>query len=124
MQNKNIENFTPPFYRYIDSPLRILFFEIDDLAIGIFTLFILLVLSLVFGFSASGIIYVYVVLSISASVYYAKFKKNKPNGYIFQFFYKKGLYHPTASLGLRRYRKFSQQYKISPQCFTKKMKGQ
>jgi hypothetical protein len=120
----NTEDFTPKFYRFIDSPVMILFFEADDIAITVFSLLFMLIASLVLGFVAGGMIYIYIVAAVGVGAYYRNFKKNKPSGYIFQYFYKKGLYHPSNSMGLEKYKKHSNGYKVVPQYYTKKMKGQ
>jgi len=123
-RDNKAEEFTPNFYKYIDSPLMILFFEVDDMAVGAASLLVMLISSLIVGLQSSGIVYIYMVLAILISIQYSKFKKNKPNGYIYHFFYKLGLYHPKNSIVENQYNKYTKDYNIAPQHFTKKLKGQ
>ncbi|MDD3467143.1 MAG: type IV conjugative transfer system protein TraL [Campylobacterales bacterium] len=122
--NNKAEEFSPRFYRHIDDPIMILFFEIDDMAISFIILWLLLVISFVVGAKAGGVIFLYIGISLLAGAYYNRFKKNKPNGYIFQFLYKKGVYHPLHSLGFKKYTNYAGDYKVAPRPFTKAMRGQ
>ncbi|MDD3465960.1 MAG: type IV conjugative transfer system protein TraL [Campylobacterales bacterium] len=122
--NNKAEEFSPKFFKHIDDPIMILFFEADDLFISFVVLWVLLVVSFVLGAKAGGVIFFYIVIAAFAGIYYHKFKNNKPSGYIFQFFYKKGVYHPLHSIEFQKYTKFSRDYKVAPRPFSTKMKGQ
>jgi len=128
MSNSRAESFSPVFYKHIDAPLMLLFFDVDDLAIGIAVLQVQLIGSLILGLKAGGNIYIAIVLAVIAGISYNKFKQNKPKGYIFQSLYRKGFYHPLSriggSVGIGKYIKNTKEFKVAPKYYTTVMKGQ
>lgn len=125
MKNKQDE-FSPRFYRFIDSPIRIFLFEIDDLIVGVLALWVLVFSSWALEVGSGGFLYLYIVMAILTSVWYSKFKKNKPKGYLFQILYKSGLYFPGNKIAIksRKYIRYGKDYKVAPKYFTKELRGQ
>lgn len=94
-----------PFPRYIDRPKMIGIFEIDEAAVGLIPMVLTALYGFIKGYESSIMLALGFVLWIATGIIVHKFKANNPNGFVFHWFYRMGIYHPimsNAKIRLRR----------------------
>lgn len=95
-----------PFPRFIDRPKMIGIFEMDEAMIGIIPMILTILVGFIQGYESSIMLALGFVLWIISGILIHKFKENNPNGYIYHYFYRSGLYHPVYSnIKLQQFRK-------------------
>lgn len=83
------------FPRFIDKPRMIGMFEMDEFFLAFGTMTFILFASLTFPNVNSTItMLVGFAAALGVAYGYKKFKKNKPDGFILHYFYRKGITHP------------------------------
>lgn len=86
-----------PFPRFIDRPKMIGIFEIDEASIGFIPMIIIVMIGFINSYESSIMLILGFVAWIITGILIHKFKENNPNGYIYHYFYRAGLYHPVMS---------------------------
>ena len=83
------------FPRFIDKPRMIGMFEIDEFFMAFGTMIFILFVSLAFpNVNSTVTMLVGFGVALGVAYGYRKFKKDKPEGFIIHFFYRKGILHP------------------------------
>jgi len=86
-----------PFPRYVDRPKMIGIFEIDEAMIGLIPMVIIVLIGFLKGYESSIVLIIGFLLWIGTGFLVHKFKKNNPNGFMYHYIYRIGLYHPIMS---------------------------
>jgi len=120
---KNPKDYIVRFYKYLDRPMLIFIIELDDLIIGFLIFALQMITCMLLNVVIGGFMFVFLIVSCLSVYFWRKYKKVKPNGYIFQLLYRVGLLHPTSLFKQKSMRKKSK-FKIVPLSITKKMYGQ
>lgn len=85
------------FPRFIDRPKMIGIFEMDEAMIGLIPMVLTVLIGFIKGYESSVILILGFLLWIITGVLVHKFKKNNPNGFMYHYVYRIGLYHPIMS---------------------------
>jgi|GEM_PF-3060307 len=123
---KDREEYNSRFFKYLDTPMMIFIFESDEFVIGMLIYIFSLLFGALTGLVLPGGVMTYSILSILGMYGYMKFKKNRPNGYIFGRLYRLGLYEARSINGLNLKRiltKKEKKFKVLPYGFITSMRG-
>jgi len=108
------------FPRYIDKPRMIGMFEIDEFFMAFGTMIFVLFASLAIPNLNSTITMVLgMAISIAVAYGYRKFKKNKPEGFVVHYFYRKGIFHPLDNKAALVKYPYLKKHRPVPYGFTK-----
>lgn len=85
------------FPRYIDKPKMIGIFEMDEAMLGLVPLVVIMLIGFIKSYDSTIIMIIGFLLWFITGLVIHKFKENNPNGYMYHFFYRQGIYHPVMS---------------------------
>ncbi len=86
-----------PFPKFVDRPKMIGIFEMDEAMVGLIPMVSVVLIGFVKNYESSIVLILGLVLWVLTGFLVHKFKKNNPNGFMYHYIYRVGLYHPILS---------------------------
>ena len=119
----NHDEYNVRFFKYLDTPTMIIIFEADEFLLGLFVYLTSMIMAALLGIVLPGGVMLYALVAILTMLFYIKYKKNKPDGYLLSKFYRYGIIDARTFNYKRKLTKEEKKFKVLPYGFLNDIRG-
>lgn len=117
------DEYNVKFFKYLDTPMMIVIFEADEFILGISVYLSLMLIATLLGIVLPGGVLLYAFMGMASMYAYIKYKKNKPNGYMFNKLYRLGIINARKFSYKRILSAKEKSFKVLPYGFLREFNG-